>query len=145
MEVEPKSPIDVEARREFCDGLIQLSCFLAAAPEVPLPSLASLWSWVYSKEEYAWIAKSFTGEKGKDSSHLFIRKRFGPIILMLAIAHETAQCKRVVTGKKWVEAYKAPGYYQDVVEWHCDDAILAMDREPTEDIEEVTRADDAPF
>lgn len=67
------------------------------------------------------------------------------IVEMVKIMESVALCKRVVTGKRWVKTVHVEGHYEDIVEWHRDDIPLAVDREPIEDIEEVTRADDIPF
>ena len=120
-------------RDETLDGMYGLICFLGEHPEIELPWFGTFNVWVNSRENFVRIARVMGyGEKGKDSRSIHLRKSLGgSVSLDLCMTHEIAGCRKVIVGQEWVpeEVKVVPGHMEDKIEWICDEALLAIEKE----------------
>lgn len=120
-------------RKEKLDGMSQLISFLKKNKGIELPWFGTFNIWAWKRENFAAIARLMGhGEKGKDSASIHLRRTFdGNIVLDLCMTHEVAGCRKVVVGQKWVEeaTVVTPAHTEDKIEWVCDEALLAIEKE----------------
>jgi hypothetical protein len=70
------------------------------------------------------LAKGALVEKQHDNYSLDLIRRFGKIKLVFSINREKF-CTKKVVGTKEVEEYVVAAHTQEIVEWVCDDPVLA--------------------
>lgn len=70
------------------------------------------------------LAKGALVEKKHDNYSLDMIRKFGDIKLVFSISREKF-CQKVVTGTKEIEAYTVEAHTEEIVEWVCDDPVLA--------------------
>jgi hypothetical protein len=111
-----------QRRAAFVQGLRDLADFLTTHPTVPAPYSTTMNVFVNTKEEIAAIARLATWGKTYNENWFSLSKAFGPVQLDVNTERSTV-CRRVVVGKQIVPAREAQEV--DVVEWVCDEAVLA--------------------
>jgi hypothetical protein len=123
--VPPSDESDKDAvrRAAFIQSLRACADFLETHTTVPAPRSCDLHVFVHSKEEVIRQARVATWEKVYFDHWFCLRKTFGEEVSLDITIEREAICRRVVTGQRVAPA--TPETLVDVVEWQCDDALLA--------------------
>lgn len=106
-------------RDETIQGLRALADFLAEHPDVPLPSL-TLNAFVDTKAEIAAIARVAPWGKNHNGDWFFLTRSFAGTVRLDINVPRGQVCERVVIGQRTV-----PAHEEDIVEWKCDESLLA--------------------
>lgn len=109
-------------------SLRELADFIESLSDIDLrDQRITLIHYVTTREELAAIARVGSWSKQYDDSFFNIVKDFGNGIELQVYTDRANICRRVVTGQRIVEAVPAqPERIEDIVEWVCDDAVLAQ-------------------
>lgn len=138
--------MDEQHKADLIDGLRSLADWLETNPRVAdLPNFrpyVSEWIYEYAKDENGitnysepddelsrakmrQILKALGSCKKDYSGSTFsLKKEFGPIRLAFQTSRETI-CRKVVTGSREVPEVVLPARTEEVVEWVCEDPLLA--------------------
>lgn len=133
-----------EHQRELVEGLRAMADFIEENIELPVefePEV-KLNVWLYNDSRYNQdiqhhrtareklaVAAKILGkaEKRHLSAYFDLVKKFSKCVSIEYTIDREMVCKRVVTGKKIVpaETYERPEREEEIVEWICDEPILA--------------------
>lgn len=113
-----------QSRSKYVEGLRSLADFLAEHPDVPTPNDclgvvtdkagAVAWARAYPKVEKDWL-----------SNYLILRgMEFGGLHVEVYTERQ-AVCRRIVKGTRQVPERIVPAHEEDIVEWECDEPLLA--------------------
>lgn len=135
--------MEYKDQRELVEGLRAMADFIEEHPELPIgePEI-KLDTWLFddskwdvdhlrtdsrtAKEKLQAAARALgIAQKNYIGDYFCVTKKFGEFVSMeFTVSRETV-CKRVVTGTRIVPAVSRPERTEEVVEWICDDPILA--------------------
>ena len=109
------------------ESLRALAEFLDANPDVDVTDQnITLLKYVTTREELAAIARTGSWKKEYTTSWFELHKEFGNGISLQVYTDRSNICRRVVKGQRIVPAIpEQPERVEDIVEWVCDDAVLA--------------------
>lgn len=118
----------------FAANLRELADFIEAHPDIPMPvGEINIHVYVFTAEHLAEIARALgRAEKDHSGDYLHLVKPFGPIRLRY-FTDRAKVCRRVVTGVRHVAETLLPARNEEIVEWVCDEPLLAMPREAVAD------------
>lgn len=132
---------NTDLRTDFITGLRKLADFYEFHPDFPLPGyIPECLAYATTREDLARLARQLGhADKSVDDSYFNLRRSFGGGVRLRIYSTRSNVCQRVVVNKRHVpEAVvpaKAaepetviPAHDEEVVEWICDESILA----PTE-------------
>jgi len=117
--------------KEFAESLRELADFYDTNEELTQVGLHYVWA--SDKEDLAKWARAFGScEKEISVDYYSLKKKFGNLELHI-ITPKKGVCRSKVVGKKWVEetvvegipSRVTPAHEEDVVEWECDEPLLA--------------------
>lgn len=127
-------------QRELVEGLRELADFIEAHPELPIVEepLVNVEFWCHENELYPWLnlgsvrlrlataaramglaSKRYTG------SYFDVSKEFGDCVKLTFTANRENVCRKVVKEVIHHPERVIPAREEEVVEWICDDALLA--------------------
>jgi hypothetical protein len=117
------------AEQDFIRGLREFADFLEAHPEVPAPTYPDL-SIFTDRDGLRLAARALPrAEKvGLGDSFFVLRGEFGNIEVQCMAPREQV-CRRVVVGTEEVPEKVVPAHTKEVVEWECDEPLLAPPKE----------------
>ena len=125
-----------ESARELAAGLRELADFVEVnGPKIPGNiDIISGYNFVYddwqpngktARDKMREIALTLgSAEKKFDGEYFELRKMFGPFTLIFNMNRKKI-CERKVVGVEHVEEKVIPAYDREIVEWVCEDSILA--------------------
>jgi len=124
---------------EYAAGLRELADWIEAHPEMPRPGGTLTVYTLNSREEAAACLKALgTCQKEYTESNFYLSREFGPIKLTFMF-YRSAVCQRRVVGQKQVGTQVIPAritpeeiipaHTEDIVEWDCEESLLALTTE----------------
>lgn len=134
-----------DPRGQFIQGLRDAAAFYEAHPLVPAPAdvelsayLAAVWEVATEDRDplIASVARAMAPcEKDYSTSLLYLRRRFGPVLVEVFIGRDSV-CERKVVGTRAVErevvdipaVTRTETVEEEIVEWECK-PLLLTDRE----------------
>lgn len=113
------------ARRfDFVKALRDLAAFIEEHPGVSCPRYVVMNVFVHTREEIAANARATGGwEKVYGDGWFYLRKSFGPDLVLDITTERETVCRKVVTGTRTVPA--TPEQQVEEYTWVCDEPLLS--------------------
>lgn len=136
-----------DPRAAFIQGLRELADFFEQFPDLrfDFDQSATILAYCRDKDELAGWARAFgRADKRIDESWFNVERKFGPFQIQ-AYTYRDAVCERVVVGQETVRVEEpdpdalaavpkiTKTVTRDVIEWRCDEPLLAPDRAAAQD------------
>lgn len=130
----------IQRLRELGQVFIEIADYLREHPSLPVPTTFWMGTETFSicyvddRAELQAVARELgSAIKGFDDDSAWVSKKFGPVELRYYVSRNEV-CERVVTGTREVvkqvpTAFEAQTVVEEIVEWRCDDSILAPEPE----------------
>jgi hypothetical protein len=113
------------AAEKFAADLHELADWFAEHPEIEPPPLVTLYLFRFSREPFVETVRAMgRGEKSGDDSYFIFERRFGVVTLQATVQRDEV-CRKVVVGTEEIPEQTTPAHTQDVVEWVCEEPLLA--------------------
>lgn len=111
---------------DYIHGLEVFAAFLRGHPNVPRPASVFFNSFVQTKEDFLQAVEGIGySEKRNNGTYFSFMKKFGKFIIFEINVPTGQTCKKIVKGVERVEGYVQPAYDREVIEWECEDSVLA--------------------
>ena len=111
---------------QMVKGLRALADFLEANPDLPESARLTVDIWVWNKNDFREAARKMGHAEKIETNHLFaLRKTFSDKVVIDLNTTRDVVCTKVVVGKEYVEEIVVPAHEREIVEWRCEDPVLA--------------------
>ena len=115
------------AETSFADGLRALADWIDANPGVVDVPEVTLNVPFFDREEFTEAVKALGGHREKiaHDSYFVVRRTFGEGVQLDVYMPREQVCRKVVLGTREVPERVVPARTEEIVEWVCDDSLLA--------------------